>query len=196
MNRVQKIQKAKSYLEMLARQINPMSQIECEDEILKNKDIRECFIFVSNLLDELIANDGNVVKVVEKIPFNIDNVEPTQIAVNDTPISIQSLANNINKQIDVDTMKKFRSLKIKYWLIREGFLSVKQMQVVRNVSELVTTSKSIDAGILSENVLNKKTGEVKTKIKLTKEGQQYIINNLRNILDCDFKMSDLDDVEE
>lgn len=182
MDKIQKIQKAKSYLEMLANEIDPTTQVSSEDSILKKDAIKNCFLYVSNILDELIKNGGEIIQVNEPIDFNQELISKNHIKISNNPVSLSTFANNINSQVNESIMKKLRASVIKNWLIDSGYLTVEQVKVVRNLSELRITDKSLSIGIIQDNVVNRKTGELKPSIKLTKEAQEFIINNLENIV--------------
>lgn len=185
MERVQKIQKAKSYLEMLANQINPVTQDACDDQILKYEQIKNCFLYVSNILSEIIQNDGEVINVSSPVDFNQNIINKDKIKISKTPIGLKSIAFNINRQIDKKSMKTLKESSIKNWLINTGYLTEEKIQVVRNVKEIRLTEKSNSIGIIEEGSLNKKTGELKQRIKLTEDAQKFIIDNLENIVLAD-----------
>ena len=67
MNRLQQIQKAKSYIDMLSQAIDPTSGDAIEDSILKNKQIKDTFAFISLLLEEIISNGGEVAHLEKPI---------------------------------------------------------------------------------------------------------------------------------
>ena len=185
MDKIQKLQKAKSYLEMLANQINPVTQDSCNDQILKYEQIKNCFLYVSNILNELIQNNGEIINVTSPIDFNQNIINKDKIKISKEPISLKSVAFNINKQIDKKTMKTLKESSIKNWLVNAGYLTEEKIQVIRNINEISLTEKSNSIGIIEEDYLNKRTGELKQKIKLTEEAQKFIIDNLENIVSND-----------
>ena len=87
MDKIQKLQKAKSYLEMLANQINPVTQDSCNDQILKYEQIKNCFLYVSNILNELIQNNGEIINVTSPIDFNQNIINKDKIKISKEPIS-------------------------------------------------------------------------------------------------------------
>lgn len=183
MERIQKIQRAKSYIEMLANEIDPTTQTVCHDEILKNERIKNCFKYISEILDEVIKNNGEVINISKPVEFNQNYISKDKIAISETPIALSTVARNINKQIDKLAMKKLSSTSIKHWLVSAGYLSEEKIQVIRNVSSLRVNENSKNIGIIETQSVNKKTGELKNDIKFSSQAQNFIIDNLEKIVE-------------
>ena len=59
MNKRRVIQHAKGYLDLLSKGIDPISQKEVDPaSIVAEPRLQKCFAIVSNILEELLANDG------------------------------------------------------------------------------------------------------------------------------------------
>lgn len=187
MDRIQKIQKAKSYLEMLASSIDPISQTVCEDNILKQQPIKNCLLYVSGLLKEIIDNNGEVASYNEKIDFDINKIDTTLIPVTNRPVNISTLVSGINKQIQNPAMKKFRGTLIKDYLVENGYLEYTKTPVMSYRTNVNLTRKSAEIGIITQNSVDKTTGEIKQQIKLNKDAQTFILDNLDKIVEFNKK---------
>ncbi len=194
MNRTEKLQKAKSYLEMLSNSIDPTTGEAVNDATLKNGDIKDIFIFVAEILKEVIDNDVDVIRLDELSPLKIENLNKSAIAVSDKPVQLKGFIMRINKEIKNSRMKKLQGATITNWLVEKGYLTSEKVAVVRNITQFSTTDVSAQIGIISEEKVDIKTGELKKKVVLTNTAQQFIIDNLEDILSK--RADDVDDFEE
>lgn len=69
MERLQKILKAKSYLECLTHSIDPITKQAIDDSTLQKQEIKDTLQYIVSLLDELIMNNGEVINVTTPIEF-------------------------------------------------------------------------------------------------------------------------------
>lgn len=181
MEKIHKLQKAKLYLEMLSCSMDPTTQEFFEDEILQKKEIKDMLKFVSNVLEELIGNNGEIIKVVKPINFQVSKLNKHEIILSDEPISLSSLITRINKQVDTNTMRKLGASKVTKWLVNQGYLTNQKVSVVKEVSQLTITDNAESIGIILNDKVDRKTGEIKPSVLLTLSAQEYIVNNLENI---------------
>lgn len=182
MNRVQKIQRAKSYLEMLSHSLDPLTGEEISDPILSKQEIKNMFTYVALILQEVIDNGGEVVKLDEPAEFKIEKLNKSAITISDKPIQLRGFIARINKAANNSKMKSLSIACITNWLIERGYLTSEKVQVVRNMSQYNITDSSIQIGITSEEKVDTKTGELKKNVVLTKAAQEFIIDNLEEIL--------------
>jgi hypothetical protein len=63
---------------MLACAMDPTTQEFIESEILQKKEIKDILKYVSTVLEELIGNNGEVIKVIKPIDFQVSKL--TKIA--------------------------------------------------------------------------------------------------------------------
>ncbi len=194
MSRTEKLQKAKSYLEMLSNYIDPITGEAVNAATLKNDNIKDIFDFVVEILQEVIDNDGEVIRLEELSPLKIENLNKSAIVISDKPVQLKGLIMRINKEIKNSKMKKLQGATITNWLVEKGYLTSEKVAVVRNVTQFATTDVSAQIGIISEEKVDTKTGELKKNVLLTNIAQQFIIDNLDDIL---FQKADgVDDFEE
>ena len=67
-------------------------------------------------------------------------------------------------------------------MIEKGYLISEKVANIRNRTQFATTDASAQIGIIIEEKADAKTGEIKKNIVLTNTAQQFIIDNLDNIL--------------
>ena len=182
MEKIQKLKKAKLYLEMLACSMDPTTQEFIENEVLQKKEIKDMLKYVSTVLEELIGNNGEVIQVIKPINFQVSRLNKQAIILSNEPIQLSALIARINKQVDTKTMRKLGASKISKWLIEQGYLITEKVSVVKEVSQLTITDNAENFGIILGNKVDEKTGEIKPSVLLTRKAQEYIVNNLENIL--------------
>ncbi len=183
MEKIQKLQKAKLYLDMLACSMDPTTQEFIESEILQKSEIKDILKFVSGVLEEVIGNNGDIIKVVKPINFQASRLNKQEIVLSNAPIRLSSLITRINKQVDARTMRKLGESKISKWLVQQGYLVKEKVPIVKEISKLTTTDKSESFGIVIDNKTDDSTGEIKPYVLLTRKAQEYIVDNLETILD-------------
>lgn len=181
MNRLQKIQKAKSYMDMLSKEINPISGENSECDLTKNSEMKEIFSFVASLLGEIIENGGEVVSVSKPVAFSPGSINKNRVYLSESPVSIETLTLRINKQVNKNFMKNLGASKIKNWLIANGYASVEKIQVIKNENSLRLTENSEKIGIIETSKTDSETGEIKSKLMLSLCAQEYILENLEDI---------------
>ena len=182
MNRVQQIQKAKSYIDMLSHDIDPTTGEVVEESILQKRQIKDTFAFISSLLEELISNGGEVIYWEKPVAFQPDLINKELVSISDKPISVISLVARINKQVNKQTMQNLGYSKINNWLVQNGYLAIEKVAVVKQETKYSVTEKAQTIGIVSGNKVNDKTGEISNCILLSSQAQEYVIENLEKIL--------------
>lgn len=182
MERLQKILKAKTYLECMAQSIDPTTQKAIEDPVLQKQDIKEMLQYIASLLDELIINNGEVINVTTPIEFQIEKINKGLITVSDQPIQISGFVKRINIQVDKTKMGSFKQSLLTEWLLQRGYLNKDKKHVLKDVIFYSATESSKDIGIMEQDRINPETGEIKKAVVLTRMAQEFIVNNLENIV--------------
>ncbi len=123
MTELEIMQRAKVYMDKLAQGIDPISDQEMpEDSVLNNVRLARCFFYVSGVLDQVIANGGNVKKTPKK-DFYVTEEELCRIAVSQEPTQITQFVDRIMNAINDPDRKKLKTTTITDWLIEKGFMS-------------------------------------------------------------------------
>lgn len=178
---MEKLEKAKRYLNLLSEGLDPITNQAATLETLQRQEIKNSFKYAANIIGEVIDNGGEIIQVTKPIEFDYKSVNLSDVKISEKPVALSTLVGNINKQLTNDKMKNLGAASIKSWLLNNGYVCEEKVAVVKNVSELRLTDKSLSIGIIQEESVDKTTGEIKTSIKLTKEAQKYIIDNLDKI---------------
>ena len=82
---------------------------------------------------------------------------------------------NINSVINTDTTEKLTSTRINKWLLKRGLVTTSKVQTMVNKTLYKTSDFATKIGIVEEEIVDKKSGEVKVQIKLEKSAQLFNI---------------------
>ena len=125
MNEIDKMKRAKNYLELLAVGVDPLTGelMDDNESVLLNDRIRNCFTYVSSVLDRVIANGGEVGRKVAspKAVFSITDEQKNNIEISENSIGATILTKRINEVLD-ESSKKANAVHITNWLLKEGYL--------------------------------------------------------------------------
>lgn len=120
MTELETMQRAKMYLDKLARGIDPITDREiADDSVLNNVRLARCFYYVSDVLQKVIDNGG---AIGEKAPFVITREQMNSIPISQQPIRISEFAENISRAAGDPSRKKLRPTDITNWLLVQGYL--------------------------------------------------------------------------
>ena len=127
MTELEKIERAKMYIDKLANGVNPIDDSMAPDEdIINNVRLSRCFFFVSDILRQVIENGGTrpiaTDKKQRKLPLAISFEERQQFDYAEKPLTASEIAKSINDLADCENMKKFTYLDIVSWFIEVGML--------------------------------------------------------------------------
>jgi len=179
MTELEKIKRAKMYIEKLANGIDPITDNELPDDtILNNVRLSRCFFYVVEILQQVVENGGEVGKKPEseKFPFEITDEQIKKITLVDMPILISAVCENINSVIDCMVFRKLQATKVTEWLTEKGFL-----QNIAGSKRKTLTDKSPLLGITQEERVSQ-YGKPYTANLYSKEAQQFIIDHINEIL--------------
>ena len=124
MTELETMQRAKIYLDKLARGVDPISNQEVpEDTVLNNVRISRCLHYVSGVLEQVIAN-GGVVGKREESPFVVDRSRMGGIRLTEQPVSLTEFTGNIVAGMGDPNMKRPSPKAITGWLIDRGLMEL------------------------------------------------------------------------
>lgn len=193
MDKIQTIQRAKSYMDMLSNSIDPITgELIANDSVLGQERLQKCFMFVSEILDEVIKTNGIVslpatktsqgyTVVKKKSAFSIDLQQRNNIKISDKPILPATFIKNVNSVIDADSMEKLSITSINKWLLKQGYVAEQKIPTVINRNIKTITPLSSEIGIVEETIVDKKTGEAKLQIMFSRQTQEFILNNIESV---------------
>lgn len=126
MTELEKIERAKMYMDKLANGINPIDDTMApDDDLINNVRLSRCFFFVSDVLRQVIENGGTktaVNKKPKKLPLEIPIEKRSQFVYSEVPIPTSEIAKRINALADNDTMQKLTYSGILTWLTEIGMM--------------------------------------------------------------------------
>lgn len=178
MTELETMQRAKMYMDKLAQGIDPISDQEVpEDSVLNNVRLARCFFYVSGILDQVIANGGNVKKAPKKELYiteeELQRIKPTQ-----EPIRITQFVNIIMEAISDPNRKRMKTTVVTDWLIEKGFLSKQDGADGRSVRLPTAMGEHIG---LSSTIRQGQYGEYQA-VYYSTEAQQFLLDHLQEIL--------------
>lgn len=175
------IKHAKSYIDQLAKGIDPLTgEVIDDDSTLNQERLSKCFIYVSEVLQKVIDNDGIIPqkRKKNKCKFTITDEEIAQVTVSNEPISINPFCEIISNVVTDTNVKPLGGTIVTEWLESQGYLTSipKEYGGIKRIA----TEKGNEIGIVT-------TGgqDVYFKKALTyydKQAQEFILSHLQEIL--------------
>ena len=194
MEKIELIERAKMYLKLLGDGVHPVTgDVISEDSAFMDEKVKKCFSFISQVLDEYVELSEKVEKlekekekttivVPKKQDFSITQEQSDNIKLSKEPITVLSFMKNINSVIDSDSMEKLTSTRINKWLSKRGLVTTEKVQTMISKTVYKPSDFAMKIGIVEEEIVDKKSGEVKAQIKLGESAQLFIIENLEEII--------------
>ena len=194
MEKIELIERAKMYLKLLSDGVHPVTGEEIpEDSAFLDEKVKRCFAFISQVLDEYAELSEKVEKlerekekttiiIPKKQEFTITREQCDSIRLSKEPISVLSFVKNINLVIDSQAMEKITSTRINKWLSNRGLITSAKVETVVSKTVYKPSDFALKIGIVEEETIDKRSGEVKAQIKLGESAQLFIIENLEEII--------------
>ncbi len=184
MTELEKMERAKMYIEKLANGINPIDGTMIPDnEVVNNVRLSRCFFYVSDVLRQVIENGGVISgkkeKKTKKVPFNISFEEIQKYPFSDELIPLSTIAENINGLKKSENMKKLSYKNISDWLVAIGMLHI--VETADGKTKKKPTGSGVDIGITSE-WRNGQYGEYEV-VLYNRIAQQFIVDNIDAVID-------------
>ena len=182
------------YMKLLCDGVHPVTGEEIPtDSALADGKVKRCFAFISEVLDEYAElterverlereKDKQVVVLQKKQQFTISREQCESIRLSREPLSVLAFMKNINSVIDSDTTEKLSSTRINKWLTDKGLVITDKVPTLVSKTVYKPSEFASRIGIVEEEVVDKKSGEVKSQIKLSERAQLFIIENLEDIV--------------
>ncbi len=195
MEKKELVERAKIYLKMFVDGVHPVSgEVLPADSAFTNEKVKQCFLFISTVLDEYLElsekverleeeKEKNKIVVAEKQEFRITREQCDSIKLSPQPVTLLSFMRNINSVIDSSSMERLTSTRVNKWLSARGLITSEKVQTVINRTVYKPSETATKIGIVEEEIVDKRSGEVKTQMKLGKSAQLFIIENLTEIVE-------------
>lgn len=192
MTELEKIERAKMYIEKLANGINPIDNTIAPDEdIINHVRLSRCFFFVSDVLGQVIKNGGTKATVdrkkSQKLPLEIPFEARNQFHYSEKPITASEIAKRVNDLVDNENMRKLTYSDILTWLTEIGMTEWAYTSDGRHTKR--PTKIGIENGISVEDRTGNK-GNYQVVVYNTAV-QHFIIDNLDAILAAKNKKTEM-----
>ena len=179
---LEKMQRAKMYMDKLANGINPLDDAPLEDNaLLNNVRLSRCFFYISDILNQVIQNGGvakrAAVKNLNLPPFSLPRELYEKIEISDEPVMISQFTNKINDLIDITTMKKLAPTTFTIWLLHKGFLIE---ETLNGKKRKKPSAKGMEIGISSEMREGQYGGYI--AIFYSERAQRFLVDSLEEII--------------
>lgn len=192
MDRAQIIAHTKMYMDLLVQGIDPISKEKITgDSVVNQERMRKCFAFVSEILGELMDNNGFVAMtesdrerykvVVSKAAFSLSEDQLHRIKVSSSPVSQNDFLKRVNRVVDANRMEKLSAKSMNAWLVAKGYVVESKEQAVINRTVRRPSEKSGQIGLCEHEVIDPKTGEIKTQIMFSLQAQAYLLEHIEEI---------------
>lgn len=179
MTELETLKRAKMYVDSLARGIDPITGKEADDSVINNVRISRCLFYVSDVLEKVIANGGEVSPVRVRaafIPFSLTDEQLQRVHISQEPVGISEFTRRIGAVLD-EGVKNIAAVRITAWLCENGYL---REETVNNKTRKVATSKGEGLGMLTVDAVSRQ-GIPYKKIVYTAEAQSFILSNIAEI---------------
>lgn len=178
MTELETVQRAKHYMDLLARGIDPISGKEIpDDSVLNQVRLARCFLYVSDVLGQVIAN-GRSVGAENKREFQLTESQMAGISASSEPVSISQLTQMLYAAAADPQMKKPAATRITNWLLEKGLLEKKTM--ANGKINRVPTRRGIQLGMFTQ-LRQGREGEYHAVFYNT-DAQRFILGHLPDIL--------------
>ena len=180
MTELETMQRAKMYLDHLARGIDPITGKEVgEDSVLNNVRISRCLFYVSGVLDQVIANGGYVGRKPQKADFLITREQLQRFPISAEPIRISEFVELLWQCAEDPQMKKPSTTTITNWLLEKGLLQKELGPDGKN--RRIPTPAGFTIGLTMQTRMGQ-YGEY-TAVGYSAAAQRFVLDHLEEILE-------------
>ena len=181
MTELEIMQRAKMYMDKLARGIDPITDREApEEDIINNVRLSRCFFYVSDVLRQVIENGGVVGKKPKPaIPFALTYDQIRRYEFPDVPIPVSAFAQGISALAENADMKNLKYQSITQFLEQAGMLAVIEMPGGRKTKRPTEAGRSM--GISTAERIGQ-NGPY-TAVLYDRAAQQFILDNIDAIIE-------------
>lgn len=181
MTELEKMQRAKMYMDKLANGIDPISDRELpEDSALNQVRLSRCFFYVADVFRQVIENGGVVsaTKRPKRERFSLPAELVSRVQLSEQPLRISDLVARINEHVDPGTMRRLSPASITNWLLEKGFLAAQKSAEGKSIRLPTEQGRYIG---LSTEIRSGQYGEYQT-VLYNQEAQRFVLDNLDTIL--------------
>lgn len=119
-NDMEKLQQAKMFIEYLVNGVDPIDNMDIDEDTFHNEQIIDCLKFISDVLEENIQKNKHEQKRGRKTVYVTDE-QRSQLQIHDN-CKVSEIAKEINRVISENSTRKFQPSWINDWLEANGYL--------------------------------------------------------------------------
>lgn len=185
MTEIEKMERAKMYLDKLANGIHPLTDCPVpENDTINNVRISRCLFYVSDILRQVIENGGTIGKTIrakraDKVPFHISQEDAKRYSISPKPIPVSEITRRINDLIDPDTMTKLKYTSITTFLMDSGFLAPAETKDGTTTRMPTAQGQAIGISVEEREGTN---GHYRVTVYNT-AAQQFLLDNIEAIIE-------------
>lgn len=180
MEELLKLKRAREYMQALSEGVDPLSGLEIpEDDVANQVRLCRCFAYVASVLDKVIQNGGAVgggPRIVARLGLTEEQKQAVELS--GRPIGITELAKRILAAAGVDRMRGVSGVHMAAWLLEKGFLE----EEFDDEGELQRVPSETGTALGITKIMRETTYGVKSMNLYSQEAQQFILDNLDEIL--------------
>lgn len=177
MTELEKLERAKMYIDSLADGVNPLDKSRVSDsDIINNVRISRCLFYVSDILRQVIENGGvgSPVRFGGKKPFDLSPEQRQSLIPDDGVVTVKNMTEKINSLIDESNTVKLKATTIGAWLVSIEMLEIVTDEKGKNAKRPTEAGRA--AGIYTEERIGQYGAY--TIVCYSKEAQQFIFDNI------------------
>lgn len=184
MTELEIMQRAREYVEKLAKGIDPITDREVpEGEIVNNVRISRCLFYVADVLRQVIENGGIqvereptviYVKKSEKTPFALSLEDRERYPFEDRPTTVSVIAQRLNELADLEAVQKLKTTSITGYLLETGLLA----EEMRPDGTKAKRPTDMGQNLGISTALRTGPNGSYTVITYSRNAQQFILDNL------------------
>lgn len=178
MTELEKMIRAESYIRKMADGINPITGGNvADDDMVNNVRITRCLYYVSDILRQVIANNGEIEKKShrgsKKVDFYMTDEQRANFTVFDHPVFLREFVDKINWLTEANNCKKFAAR----W-IRAYFVSIGLLVADAELGSKYATEEGVNLGIIPELRQSHQSLREYWVNQYSPEAQRFIIDNI------------------
>ena len=179
MTELEIMQRAKMYMDKLSTGIDPITdQPMPGDSALNQVRLARCFAYVSEVLDKVIANGGNVGPGPRLQPFAISPEQLAMVRLSQEPVPVSRLVESLSAVVNDPGMRKLSATVITNWLLGQGFLEKRTTPEGKNTR--IPTPNGLAIGLTSET-RHGREGEYQM-VLYNLSAQRFVLDHLMEML--------------
>ena len=191
MTELEKIEYAKTFIDKLAKGINPLDDTPIpENDIVNNVRLSRCFFYVSTILQKEIDRERRKQPKEsrsERLPFSITQEQLNDFGYSPNPLSATAVARKINwlvrEDIEQKKIEKLSYRKITQWLMNIGMIEYREWEDGKIKRFPTTEGESIGLVLADWDNYGRRT----PVIYFTEEAQRFIIDNIDAVIATEIK---------